>query len=189
MTNRQEEELRDLARLLVRSGLGTPATRLRQLAEAVVISLPHQEGEVLARAWLTAAERAAQTEQDKWPARTDHDQLADVFDECEAHGVRVLRGIDDHWQAKAELERLGGTHRDQPLRGILWFTQTDVWHAIDAGMLEVNLWHSTTANATPGDHLLQAVLGCFGRHGLDAHFDEGRIEVAAHWRRRIRPER
>ena len=41
-----------------------------------------------------------------------------------------------------------------------------------------------TANAAPGDDLLHEVLATFARHGLDAHFDEGRIEVAAHWHRR-----
>src|SRR5690606_31640670 len=166
---RQEEELRDLARLLVRAGLGSPDQRQRQLVDAVRAALPHQEAEVLARAWLTAAARAAAAEEERWPARTDFDQLVGVFEECEAHGVRVLQGIDDHWDAKAELDRLGGRLGEQPLRGILWFTQPDVWHAIDAGMLEVNLWHSTSANAAPGDHLLNAVLSCFERHGLPAH--------------------
>jgi hypothetical protein len=49
----------------------------------------------------------------------------------------------------------------------------------------VNLWHGTTANAAPGDALLGDVLAAFADAGLDAHFDEGRIEVAAHWHRRI----
>ena len=39
-------------------------------------------------------------------------------------------------------------------------------------------------NAAPGDALLTAVVSCFERHGLAAHFDEGRIEVAARWQRR-----
>jgi hypothetical protein len=68
--------------------------------------------------------------------------------------------------------------------GVAWFTPTDVWHAIDAGMLEVNLWHGTTANAAPGDELLEQALSAFAEAGLAAHFDEGRIEVAAHWQRR-----
>jgi hypothetical protein len=51
-------------------------------------------------------------------------------------------------------------------------------------MLEVNLWHATTANAAPGDALLEDALGCFASEGLAAHFDEGRIEVSAHWQRR-----
>jgi hypothetical protein len=54
-------------------------------------------------------------------------------------------------------------------------------------MLEVNLWHGSTANAAPGDPLLDEVLGVLEKHGLAAHFDEGRIEVDAHWHRRIAP--
>ena len=51
-------------------------------------------------------------------------------------------------------------------------------------MLEVNLWHGTTANAAPGDVLLDEVLATFSAAGLPARFDEGRIEVAAFWQRR-----
>ena len=69
--------------------------------------------------------------------------------------------------------------------GYIWFTAPDVWHAVDDGMLEVNLWHGTSANVAPGDHLLDAVLSCLARHGLRARFDEGRIEVDAHWQRRL----
>jgi hypothetical protein len=50
----------------------------------------------------------------------------------------------------------------------------------------VNLWHASTANVAPGDGLLENVLASFASHDLDAHFDEGRIEVAAHWQRRLR---
>ena len=60
-----------------------------------------------------------------------------------------------------------------------------VWHAVDEGMLEVNVWHGSTANAAPGDELLDHVLGVLEKHGLAAHFDEGRIEVSAHWHKRL----
>jgi hypothetical protein len=68
---------------------------------------------------------------------------------------------------------------------VAWFTPADVWHAVDEGMLEVNLWHGTTANAAPEDDLLYDVLGILEKHGLRAQFDEGRIEVDAHWQKRI----
>src|SRR5690606_7488803 len=113
--------------------------------------------------------------QASWPEVTDHDRLVGVFEECAAHGVPVLQGVEDHWVAKRHLD-----DSDPRPRGILWFTQPDVWHAVDEGMLEVNLWHATTANVASGDDLLTAVLACFDRHGLRARFDEGRIEVAAH---------
>ena len=67
----------------------------------------------------------------------------------------------------------------------MWFTPSDVWHAIDEGMLEVNLWHPTTANAAPGDELLDDVIVVLEKHGLESHFDEGRIEVTAFWQRRL----
>jgi hypothetical protein len=52
-------------------------------------------------------------------------------------------------------------------------------------MLEVNLWHGDSANAAPGDVLLDDVLAAFDAQGLPARFDEGRIEVAARWQRRL----
>jgi len=94
----------------------------------------------------------------------------------------VLQGCEDHWAAKALLDERAAV--GSPPRGVAWFTAPDVWHAVDEGMLEVNLWHGNTANAAPGDALLDEVVAAFGRHGLEAHFDEGRIEVAAHWHRR-----
>ena len=100
-----------------------------------------------------------------------------------ADGIEVLEGVDDHWRASAELERLddAGT----PVRGIAWFTQPDVWHAVDHGTLEMNLWHDDSANVAPGDALLDRVIMSFAQEGLHAHVDQGRIEVAASWRRRL----
>jgi len=69
--------------------------------------------------------------------------------------------------------------------GVVWFTPGDVWHAIDHGMLEVNVWHATGANIAPGDALLGVVVDAFARHGLSARYDEGRVEVDAHWHRRV----
>ncbi len=42
----------------------------------------------------------------------------------------------------------------------------------------------TTANAAPGDGLLDEAVEAFAAAGLEAHFDEGRIEVSARWQRR-----
>ena len=95
----------------------------------------------------------------------------------------MLQGVEDHWAAKAAARRRRADGTTP--RGVAWFTAADVWHAVDEGMLEVNLWHGTTANAAPGDALLTPSSACFERHGLAAHFDEGRIEVDAHWHKRI----
>ena len=69
-------------------------------------------------------------------------------------------------------------------RGIAYFTPTDVWHAVEHQMLEVNVWHGDSANVMDTDQLLADVIAVFERHGLPAHFDEGRIEVTVRWQRR-----
>lgn len=174
-----EAELRDFARLQVRAGLTGPDEQYEDVRAAVAAEMPHTDAAVLARAWLAAAAQDFQQVQRDWPEVTDHDRLTAAFAECAQHDVPVLQGVDDHWEATRFLE----ASEPRP-RGVLWFTQPDVWHAVDEGMLEVNLWHGTRANVAPGDSLLEAVLSCFERHGLRAHFDEGRVEVAAHWQRR-----
>jgi hypothetical protein len=95
----------------------------------------------------------------------------------------VLQGVEDHWVAKQLLDDRAAAGALP--RGVAWFTAPDVWHAVDEGMLEVNLWHGTTANAAPADDLLDDVLGVLEQHALAAHVDEGRIEVDVHWHRRI----
>jgi hypothetical protein len=120
-------------------------------------------------------------DQESWPEATDYERLQSAFEELELLDVVVLQGCEDHRAAKALLDERAG----DPPRGVAWFTPSDVWHAVDEGMLEVNLWHGTTANAAPGDALLDEALGVFEKHGLAAHFDEGRIEVDAHWHKRI----
>jgi hypothetical protein len=175
-----EEELRDYARLQVRSGLLTEAEQIADVSEAVAAEMPGIDAAILARAWLAAARQELLAEQATWPAQTDVDRLRAAFVECRQHGVKVLAGAEDHWAARRLLDNEGAT-----LQGVIWFLPTDVWHAIDNPMLELNLWHASGANAAPGDALLDGVLGCLKRHGLSAHFDEGRIEVAARWQRRI----
>ena len=177
-----EDELQDWARLQVRAGFLDDETMRAEVVSAIESELPGIEADILARAWLAGAQAQLRQEAATWPDRTDYDRLQATFAECEQHQVRVLQGVGDHWSVKAELDRLAGAG-DTP-RGIAWFTAADVWHAVDEGMLEVNLWHGNTANAAPGDALLDAVVSCLGRHGLSAHYDEGRIEVSAHWQRR-----
>lgn len=164
---------------VVRSGLGSPDEVRTQVIEAIVADLGAPEPERLAEVWIVAARAAWHEEAQSWPAVTDHDRLQQVFAVLERAGVVVLEGCTDHWAARDVLLR-----RDPTPRGIAWFTAPDVWHAVEEGMLEVNLWHGTTANAAPGDALLDDVLAAFAAAGLAAHFDEGRVEVAARWQRR-----
>ncbi|MGH3207877.1 MAG: DUF6891 domain-containing protein [Trebonia sp.] len=179
--SKTEEQVREFARACVRSGLLDDKALHEEIRQAVTAELPDVDADAVADRW--AAEYAAELAADErdWPEATDYDRLQAAFADLSAADLVVLQGCDDHWAAKAALDERQPT----PPRGIAWFTPPDVWHAIDEGMLEVNLWHGSTANAAPGDPLLDEVVAVFEGHGLPAHFDEGRIEVSAHWHRRI----
>ena len=164
---------------LVRSGLSTDEEVRTEAVAAIAADHPDLPAESTAEAWIEEARAAWREDAAGWPVVTDHDRLVQAFARLEEHGIVVLQGVADHWVARDELRR-----RTPTPAGVAWFTPTDVWHAIDAGMLEVNLWHGSTANAAPGDALLDAALAAFGEAGLEAHWDEGRIEVAARWQRR-----
>jgi len=164
---------------VVRSGL-FPTGEVRAHAVAAIrADHPELDAETTADAWIGEARAAWARDAETWPEVTDHDRLRRAFARLEERGIVVLQGVPDHWAARDELAR-----RTPTPAGIAWFTPTDVWHAIDAGMLEVNLWHGSTANAAPGDALLDEALDAFAEAGLAAHFDEGRIEVSARWERR-----
>ena len=184
-----EQQVRDFARSCVRSGLLDERQLLEELSAVIAADLPHRAAEApaLAAAWIESYRAELDADQRHWPEVTDHDRLQAVFAILEESGVVVLQGCEDHWSAKAVLDDRAAT--GHPALGVAWFTAPDVWHAIDAGMLEVNLWHGTTANVAPGDALLAQVLAVFAEHGLKAHFDEGRIEVGTHWQRRPSPPR
>jgi hypothetical protein len=164
---------------LVRSGLGSEDEVRAEAVAAITADHPDLPAEATADAWIDEARAAWREDAAGWPAVTDHDLLARAFAGLEERGIVVLQGVADHWVARDELER-----RTPKPAGVAWFTPTDVWHAIDAGMLEVNLWHGSTANVAPGDALLDEALAAFAGAGLEAHYDEGRIEVAARWQRR-----
>jgi hypothetical protein len=164
---------------LVRSGLGSDDDVRAQAVAAIRTDHPDLPAEETADAWISDAHEAWRDDAATWPEVTDHDRLLRAFALLEQAGILVLEGVADHWVARDELRA-----RTPAPDGVAWFTPTDVWHAVDAGMLEVNLWHGDTANAAPGDPLLERALAAFTEAGLDAHFDEGRIEVAARWQRR-----
>ena len=180
-----EQHVREFARACVRAGLLDQDALRSEVLQAIRDELPAraEESEDLADAWIGEAREELRVDQLSWPEATDYERLQSAFAELELADVVVLQGCDDHWAAKAVLDERAGAGTSP--RGIAWFTPSDVWHAVDEGMLEVNLWHGSTANAAPGDALLDEVIGVLEKHGLAAHFDEGRIEVDAHWHKRI----
>ncbi len=177
------ERLRAFARVQVRSGFLDDVAVRAEVAEAAREDLSFGEAAVTVAAEVVGAEVALLLdEQQDWPQTTDVDRLEAALAELETKGLVVLRACDDHWDATAALTRLDEAGESAP--GVLFFTHTDVWHAVDHEMLELNLWHGDTANVAVGDDLLRTVLQTLGRHGLAATFDEGRIETSLTWQRR-----
>ena len=178
-----EQHVREFARAGVRAGLLPEDALRREVVEAVAAELPDRDAEETADAWIAEAREELRVDQESWPEATDYERLQTAFAELELSDVVVLQGVEDHWEAKKLLQERAA--EGQPAGGVAWFTPPDVWHAVDHGMLEVNVWHGDTANVEPGDELLDLVLGVLEKHGLAARFDEGRIEVSAHWHRRM----
>lgn len=174
-----EDDLRDFARLQVRAGLLAPERQLTEVVEATRVEMPHTDAAILARAWLAAARQELDALASTWAPVTDFDRLQAAFAECEAHQLHVLQGIAREQEAR---ERLAAAAA--PLRGLLWFTPAEVWHAIDHGILDAHVWHPNGAPAGPGDHLFTQVTSCLERHGLATRFADGRLQVAARWERR-----
>jgi hypothetical protein len=178
------DRLRAFARVQVRSGYLSDRSVRDEVAEAAREDLARDADSAAALAGeaVDAEVTALVLEQESWSQTTDVDRLQAAFAELEADGVLVLAAVEDHWDAAAALTRLDEEGASVP--GVLFFTHTDVWHAVDHGMLELNLWHGDTANVAVGDDLLRLVLQTLGRHGLSATFDEGRIEATLTWQRR-----
>jgi hypothetical protein len=177
------DQLRAFAAMQLRSGYRSDDEIRSEVLEAVLAEVgdPDDAGR-LTDEFLAEARREWRDEAELWPARTQHDAVLDAFRTLRSQDVVVLEAVDDHWAANDLLVDL--EQRGESPRGLAYFTHTDVWHAVEHGMLEVNLWHGSRANVTDSDALLTDVLAVFADHGLPAHFDEGRIEVTVAWQRR-----
>jgi len=172
-----ETQTRVWVRDLVRSGLLTPDEVYAEVVEVVGTDHPRLDATAIARTWIAAEMDAWRAEATSWARPTDHERFESAFDAMRQAGLLVLAPCPDHWAARDAL-------RENPsAAGVIWFRPEDVWHAIDEPMLEINLWHPSTANAAPGDALLDEVVDLLRAQGLPAHFDEGRVEVAARWQR------
>jgi hypothetical protein len=176
---RTARELRGLARVLVRSGYADRATVTAALTEAVSEDAPNADPTVLVPQLIDEALNSLKEEAKGWPDVTDPDRLDVVLAELESLGVVVVRYCTDHHEARKVLEAATDP------KGLVFFTDTDVWHAVDFGMLELKVWHPDTANVAPGEPLLDDVLALLGEQGLAAVFDEGRIETTLTWQRRV----
>jgi hypothetical protein len=176
---RTARELRGLARVLVRSGYADHAAITAALTEAVQEDAPSMDAAALVPLLIGEAVMDLNSESAEWPLRTDPDRLDAVLAELESRGLVVVRYTADHHVAREALEAA-----DRP-QGLVFFTDTDVWHAVDFGMLELKLWHPDTGNVAPGEPLLEDVLALLHQHDLPAVFDEGRIEVTLNWQRRV----
>ncbi|MEU8223279.1 hypothetical protein [Kribbella sp. NPDC048915] len=176
---RTARELRGLARVLVRSGYADHATITAALTEAVSEDAPAMDPAALVPLLIGEAVVDLNKDAATWPEVTDPDRLDAVLAELERRGLVVVRYTSDHHAAREVLEVA-----EQPT-GLVFFTDTDVWHAVDFGMLELKLWHPDTANVAPGEPLLEDVLALLRANGLPATFDEGRIEVILSWQRRV----
>ena len=165
MVSLPEQHVREFARACVRAGLLSSEELRAEVVAAITADLPHLAGhaDALARTWLQEAREELRRDESGWPEPTDYERLQTAFAELGDADVVVLQGCEDHWAAKAVLD--ARSDEGARPRGIAWFTPPDVWHAVDEGMLEVNLWHGSTANAAPGDDLLDDVLATLERQG------------------------
>jgi hypothetical protein len=177
------EQLRDWTRAQVWSGFrDDEALRPEVLAAVQDEVRDRAEAVRLTEEYIADAHQRLAEASSAWPAETDYDRFEAAVAEIEAGGVVVLQACDDHWAANEELQRR--TAEGSALRGVAWFTHSDVWHAVEHGMLELNLWHGDSANVAEGEDLLADVEAILHKHDLPAHFDEGRIEVTMTWQRR-----
>jgi hypothetical protein len=149
------------------------------LTEAVQEDAPSMDAATLVPLLIGEAVMDLNSEAAEWPATTDPDRLDAVLAELEKQGMVVVRYTSDHHAARQVLEAAA-----KP-KGLVFFTDTDVWHAVDFSMLELKLWHPDTANVAPGEPLLEDVLALLRQYDLPAVFDEGRIEVTLDWHRRV----
>lgn len=179
------DQLRTFAKVEVWSGFHSPHQVRADVCAAVLDEVKDAaEAQRLAEGYLSSASEELAAASSTWPAVTEFDRLQAALGDLAASDIVVLQACDDHWEANEALQARATEGR--PPRGIAYFTHTDVWHAVEHGMLEVNVWHGDSANVGPTDGLLTEVIGVLEQHGLAAHFDEGRIEVSVRWERRLR---
>ena len=177
--DRTLKELADFARLVVRAAYLHRSQMLAEVgnfirAEVDDVGLAEQ----LAEQYVGEAETELFEEIPGWSEPTDNDRLADVFAELRRRHFLTLENCQDHFDASRALKA-----DPEGVEGVVFFTETDVYHAVTEGMLELKVWHADTSNVVAADPELTMVVELLREHQLPALFDEGRIEVTLTWRR------
>jgi hypothetical protein len=180
-----EERVRHHARACVRSGLLSTEEIHAEVVRAVTTELPDRadQAEALASTWLDEAREQLRDDQEGWPEATDHERLQSAFEEMELLDVVVLQGCEDQAAAQSAVDERSASGTTPA--AVAWFTPADVWHAADEGMLAVRLRSGSSLDAAPDDELVEHVLSILEKHGLMARFAEGRLDIDAHWHKRI----
>lgn len=176
-------QLRAYARVQVRSGFQSEHQVRAEVFDAVSDEVKDPvEAQRLTDEFVTAETADLAREAATWLGDTQFDDLQAAFADLVARDIVVLQACEDHWAAQEVLQQRAAEGR-RPW-GVAYFTSPDVWHAVEHGMLEINLWHGSSANVADGDELLTFVHDTLARHGISSLFDEGRIEVSVTWQRR-----
>lgn len=176
-------QLRTYTRVQVRSGFKSDEQVRADVFDAAMDEVKDPaEAQRLTDEFVVAETADLAREAANWSGNTQFDDLQAAFEDLEARDIVVLRACEDHWSAQEVLQRRAEEGK-RPW-GIAYFTHPDVWHAVEHGMLEINVWHGSSANVAAGDELLTFVHDTLARHGIASLFDEGRIEVSLTWQRR-----
>jgi hypothetical protein len=170
----------------VRAGLLSGEELQAEVAGAIAAELPDrkEQADELAAAWLDEARDQLRADQQDWPGSTDYERLQSAFDELQLIDVDVLQGADE--QAARQLLRRRAADDAVP-RAVVWFTAADVWRSVDEGLMVLTLWDGSAQPAAPDAEIAQDVLGVLEKHGLEGRSEEGRLELDAHWHKRIAP--
>jgi hypothetical protein len=177
--DRTTKELAQFARLVVRAGYLNRARTSAEVGNFVRAELDDDSGAgELTERLVTEAVAELAAEQAGWGERTDNDALSEVLAELAERRFLTLEYCQDHVNVQAELRARPG------VVGVVFFTETDVWHAITEHRLELKVWHADTTPVVEGDPELAVVLDALRRHGLEAHFDDGQVWVPITWRKR-----
>lgn len=176
------EQLQTFARCQVWSGYRSPDEVRAEVREAVLDEVGDElQADELTEDLVRSANESLDDLARGLAGEPSFERLQRAFASLRADGVVVLEAVDDHWAAAETLERLRAA--STPPLGIVYFTHPDVWHCVEHGMLELNVWHGSTANVAPGDALLDLVLRRLADQAIPAVFDEGRIEATLPWQR------